>query len=156
MTVEFTIETTIIAPIEAVWASSLSIDAHLASMSVSSERVVGGVATGQIALDETVTWRARHFGVLWTMTSKITELSAPDRFVDEQERGPFRSFRHEHRFTSVGASTNMVDQIRFVAPLGPLGRAVETVILARYLRTLIGDRNQYLKSALERRQSDLS
>jgi ligand-binding SRPBCC domain-containing protein len=156
MTVEFTIETTIIAPIEAVWASSLSIDAHLASMSASSERVVGGVATGQIALDESVTWRARHFGVLWTMTSKITELYAPDRFVDEQVRGPFRSFRHEHRFTSVGASTNMVDQIRFVAPLGPLGRAVETVILARYLRTLIGDRNQYLKSALERRQSDLS
>jgi ligand-binding SRPBCC domain-containing protein len=150
MTVEFTIETMIKAPVDAVWASSLSIDAHLASMSASSERVVGGVATGQIALGETVTWRARHFGVTWTMTSKISELSAPDRFVDEQVRGPFQSFRHEHQFTSVGAATKLVDHVRFVAPLGPLGRAVESLVLGPYLRTLIGDRNNYLKAMLER------
>jgi ligand-binding SRPBCC domain-containing protein len=32
------------------------------------------------------------------MTSRITEWSRPERFVDEQVRGPFAAFRHEHLF----------------------------------------------------------
>jgi ligand-binding SRPBCC domain-containing protein len=38
-----------------------------------------------------------HFGVPITMTSRITRMSPPRLFVDEQVRGPFRSFHHEHR-----------------------------------------------------------
>jgi hypothetical protein len=86
MSVEFSIQTEIAASLDAVWAASLSIDAHLESMSSSGERVVAGVSSGQIGLGETVTWRARHFGVMWTMTSQITELRWPEWFVDEQLR----------------------------------------------------------------------
>jgi ligand-binding SRPBCC domain-containing protein len=149
MSVEFTLYTEIAAPCEVVWAVSLSIDAHLASMSASGERVLVGVSSGQIGLGETVTWRARHFGVPWTMTSRITELRSPDWFVDEEVRGPFHSFRHEHRFTAIPGGSTMEDHVHFVAPLGVLGRAVEAVILGRYLRKLIIDRNAFLKKALE-------
>jgi ligand-binding SRPBCC domain-containing protein len=149
MSVEVSLETEIAASCDAVWAASLSIDAHLASMSSSGERVVGGVAFGQIGLGETVTWRARHFGVTWTMTSEITELRLPEWFVDEQLRGPFHSFRHEHRFTAFPGGTTMADHVHFVAPLGVLGRAVEIAILGSYLRKLIIDRNTFLKQSLE-------
>ena len=33
------------------------------------------------------------------------------QFVDEQVRGPFRSFRHEHRFDDVAGVTTMTDSI---------------------------------------------
>jgi ligand-binding SRPBCC domain-containing protein len=149
MTVEFVLETEIAAPPADVCAASLSIDAHLASMSASGERAIGGVTSGQIGLGETVTWRARHLGVTWTMTSKITALNAPESFVDEQVRGPFRSFRHEHRFEATEAGTTMVDHIRFTAPLGLLGRIAEAAVLGRYLPKLIADRNRHLKQTLE-------
>lgn len=53
---------------------SLSIDAHIKSMAHSRERAIAGVTSGRIGLGETVTWRARHFGIWFTMTSKITAL----------------------------------------------------------------------------------
>jgi ligand-binding SRPBCC domain-containing protein len=150
VTVEFEVTTEIAAAVQRVFDLSLDIDAHLASMSDSSERAVAGVTTGQIGLGEEVTWKARHFGVVWTMTSRITELDAPTRFVDEQVRGPFRRFRHEHRFEPEDEVTLMSDLIAFDAPFGPVGRAAEILALGRYIPHLIAERNQYPKQAAER------
>lgn len=150
MTVMFDLETRIAAPPGAVFDASLDIDAHLASMEESGEEAVGGVTSGLIGLGETVTWRAKHFGITWKMTSKITELERPIRFVDEQQRGPFRRFHHEHVFEPTAAGTLMRDHIEFDAPLGPLGDLVERLILGSYLPKLIVERNQYLRDELER------
>ena len=74
-------------------------------------------------------------------------MDKPDYFVDEQVRGPFRSFRHVHEFTNDAAGTLMVDRIEFTAPFGPLGRLAEKLFLARYFRNLIESRNQHLTAA---------
>jgi Uncharacterized conserved protein len=134
MTVEFECGTSIPAPVEAVFALALSIDAHVASMQSSRERAVAGVTTGQIGLGQQVTWRAWHFGVRWTMTNRITELDPPNSFVDEQVRGPFETFRHTHTFEPSGRATTMVDRVVFTAPFGPLGAVAETVLRRRLLR----------------------
>nr|WP_029088084.1 SRPBCC family protein [Brevibacterium album] len=126
---------------------SLSIDAHLSSMTRSGERAVAGVTSGQITCGESVTWRARHFGVMWTMTSRIEVLEAPHRFVDAQVAGPFRSFRHEHIFEPEGGGTRMLDRVALSAPLG--GRLVERAVLMPYLRRLIRMRNRHLLTLLE-------
>lgn len=147
-----TFERTTLLPlaVEAAFDLSLNIDAHLGSMADSGERVVAGVAEGIIAHGEFVTWKARHFGVTWTMTSKITEWDRPHRFVDEQERGPFKSFWHEHVFTPVEGGTQLSDRVRFEAPLGVLGRIAERVVLGRYMPHLIEVRNEYLVTAAGR------
>jgi len=129
---------------------SLSVEAHLRSMARSRERAVGAVTSGTLTLDDEVTWRAWHFGVPWTMTSRITEYDPPHRFVDEQVRGPFRAFRHEHLFTESGDGTVMTDRVTFTAPFGVLGRVTERVVLRRYLAHLIGARNRYLSAATAR------
>ncbi|WP_308798832.1 SRPBCC family protein [Agromyces silvae] len=123
------------------------IDAHVASMARSRERAIGGVTTGRIGLGEEVTWRAWHFGVPFRMTSRITELDPPFRFVDEQVSGPFASFRHEHTYTEYAGGTLMLDRVRFAAPFGLLGRAAE-VVLGPYLRRLIAARNAHLASTI--------
>jgi ligand-binding SRPBCC domain-containing protein len=143
--VEFECRTRLPTDVETAFYRSLSIDAHTASMARSRERAVGGVTSGIIGLGQEVTWRAWHFGVPIRMTSRITELNRPDFFSDEQVRGPFRSFRHEHRFeTGDDDGTLMIDRVRFAAPFGPLGRAAELVV-GPYLRRLIERRNAYLR-----------
>ncbi|MGA7203019.1 MAG: SRPBCC family protein [Specibacter sp.] len=144
MTAQFRIETQTELPLELLFERSLSIDDHLASMAASGERAVAGVTEGQIGLSESVTWRARHFGVTFAMTSLITEFQAPHRFVDQQLKGPFKDFHHEHRFSRAGGVTTMTDVITFTAPFGPLGRLVERLVLRRYLQHLIGERNAFL------------
>ena len=161
--VRIRLETVIDAPPAACFALSLSVDAHTASMSRSAERIVGGVSTGQMREGETVTWRARHFGIPWRMTSRISEYDAPRRFVDEQVTGPFSRWWHEHRFeeippgdgaagdpTAIRTSTRMIDVAEFEAPLGVLGRIAERLVLRRYMSRLLQRRNRWLAEQLER------
>ena len=146
MVSSFTVVTRARVPVEELFDASLSIDAHVASMAESGERAIGGVTGGLIGLGESVTWRARHLGVWFTMPSKITELERPHRFVDAQTRGPFRSFRHEHVLTRDGDVTVMVDTLTIGSPV--FGRLAERVVLVPYLRRLIRQRNQHLLEAL--------
>ena len=121
----------------------MDIDLHVASMAGSRERAIGGVTSGRIGLGEEVTWRTRQFGVPITMTSRITELEAPNWFVDEQVRGPFRSFRHEHALIAEGDGTLMIDHVVLEAPLGRLS---ESVVGPR-LQRLIAERNAFLAAS---------
>ena len=150
MTVEFTLTTSIAAPIERVFELSLDIDSHIASMAASNERAIAGVTTGHIGLGEEVTWRARHFGIPFTMTSRVTELDRPHHFVDQQVKGPFRRFRHEHEFLASDDVTQVLDRIRFDAPLGFIGRLVERAFLGRYMEKLIEARNGHIRAEASR------
>lgn len=146
----FELRTQLAAPPARCFELSLSVDAHTASMSSSGEHAVDGITSGQMSLGDTVTWRARHFGVWFRMTSAITAYEYPARFVDEQTRGPFATWRHEHRFKP-GASggTEMIDVIEFRSPGGPIGSLVDRAFLARYMAKLIAQRNVWLRQTLE-------
>ncbi len=128
-----------------------SIDAHKDSMAHSREKAVAGVTSGLISFEEEVTWRAWHFGLPLRMTSRITQMEAPDSFVDEQVKGPFKSFRHIHEFSQDAKGTIMIDRIEFAAPFGPVGLLVEKLALARYMRKLIETRNRHLTEELTHR-----
>jgi ligand-binding SRPBCC domain-containing protein len=146
------LQTVIAAPIGDCFELSLSVDAHAASMSASGEHAAGGVTTGVMKLGDTVTWRARHFGILVCMTSAITEYEYPSRFVDEQQRGPFRRWRHEHTFTAMpDGRTQMTDVVEFQSPLGPAGWIADRLVLDRYMPRLLRQRNSWLKASLEAR-----
>lgn len=133
---------------EQCFTLSLSVDAHLSSMSGSGERVVGGVRSGTLVLGDEVTWRARHFGLPFTMTSRITSYERPRRFVDEQVAGPFRTWWHEHTFEPHSAGTLMTDRALLASPAGPLGRLTDRLVLTRYMTRLLRQRNAWLAEAL--------
>jgi len=143
------LETFVAAPIAHVFDVARDIDLHQRSMAHTGERAVDGRTAGLIGLGETVTWQARHFGRTWSLTSRIVVFEPPKRFVDEQVSGPFRSFRHEHRFEPVAGGTLMIDEWRHEAPLGPLGRLVDRLILDRYMRGLLETRNASLKGVAD-------
>ncbi|PSS44512.1 cyclase [Arthrobacter woluwensis] len=146
--ISFSEEIRIAARPEEVFGLSLDVDAHTRSMADSGERAVAGVTTGRMGPGDIVTWRARHFGVPIRMTSRITGYREPSHFVDEQLGGPFRFWRHEHRFTPDDGGTLLRDDITFAAPLGPLGRLAE-LVLRWYMPQLIRQRNEFLKAAAE-------
>ncbi|MFN8019939.1 MAG: SRPBCC family protein [Acidimicrobiales bacterium] len=145
------LRTEIDASVEVVFDLARSIDAHLGSMGKSREQAIAGVTSGLIGFGEQVTWKATHFGMPFKMTSKVTAMTAPHLFVDEQLKGPFQRFRHEHRFERRGVATLMIDIIDFTSPVGPAGRIVDLVILERYMAKLIKERNEFLKTAAETR-----
>ena len=143
----FTIQTVAAVDPDVLFDLSLDVDAHLASMRDSGERAIGGVTSGRIGLGESVTWRARHFGLWFEMTSQITALERPARFVDEQIDGPFKSFRHEHVFEQDGDHTTLTDIVTLASPV--FGAVAERLVLVPYLRRLIRHRNAHLVARLD-------
>ena len=143
------LQTVINAPIERVFDLARDIDFHQRSVAHTAERAIGGRTSGLIAPGETVTWEARHFGRRWTLTSRIVDSDRPRRFIDEQTAGPFRSFRHEHRFEPAEGGTLMTDDWEHQSPLGPIGRLVDRFVLDRYMRGLLELRNAGLKREAE-------
>ncbi|GAL83981.1 hypothetical protein Fleli_0298 [Sporocytophaga myxococcoides] len=128
---------------------SRSIELHQISTKKSEEKVIAGKMSGLISLHETVTWKARHFGLWLQLTSKITEFKSPDFFVDEMVSGPFKSFRHEHIFEVNQGRTIMTDRFDFQSPLGVLGRIVNVLFLKSYMEKLLFERNKVIKEHAE-------
>ncbi len=144
------VETKIAAPIERCFLLSLSIDLHTESAAQTDERAVAGVTHGLIGPNETVTWRGRHFGFMLTHKTLISKYEAPFHFQDIMLKGMFRSFEHDHYFEVTGSGeTLMRDELRFVAPLGPLGWIAETFVLRRYFEKFLVQRNSTIKEIAE-------
>jgi ligand-binding SRPBCC domain-containing protein len=58
--------------------------------------------------------RVRGFPVRWR--TKITSWEPPFCFVDEQLRGPYRLWVHEHRFESRDGGTIVRDRVHYAVP----------------------------------------
>ena len=142
--------TTIInAPVARCFDLARSIDLHKLSTEGTNEEAIAGVTTGLIAKNQEVTWRARHFGMTQTLSSRITEFERPYHFRDEMIKGAFKSIKHDHIFRETEVGTVMKDKFYFESPGWILGRFVNRLILTSYLRSLLTKRNQMIKSIAE-------
>ncbi|MEJ1240958.1 SRPBCC family protein [Chryseolinea sp. T2] len=147
-TIELT--TTINAPIERCFDLSRSIELHKHSTAGTEEEAIAGVTSGLIGHGEHVTWRARHFGIVQTLTSKITQFERPHHFRDEMTEGIFKMICHDHLFESQGKQiTVMKDVFRFESPGGLFGALFNKIMLEDYLRNFIVRRNQIIKTVAE-------
>ncbi|HYZ92133.1 MAG TPA: NAD(P)H-binding protein [Actinomycetota bacterium] len=142
------LETKIAAPPARCFGLAIDVDVHL-SVPGARETVDGGVRSGRMSLGDHVTWRSTRFGLPVRLTSLITEYDDPRLFVDEMQSGPFRSWRHVHRFESSDGGTRMVDEVEYSLPLGPLGRVADAVFVRRYMTKLLRDQNAHIKRLAE-------
>ena len=143
------LKTLIKEDIKVVFDLARSIDLHMLSTEQTNEKAIAGKTSGLIELGEFVTWRAKHFGVYQTLTTKITVLEKPRLFVDEQTKGIFKSFRHEHLFEETEKGTLMVDKFEYESPLGFLGRLMDWLIIKNYMIDFLKKRNLTIKRVAE-------
>ncbi len=144
--------TLIHAPIERCFDLSRSVEVHVLGNVHFGEQAVAleGHASGLLGLGDEVTWRARHFGVRQRLTSRITRFDPPHAFQDTMLRGAFAHMQHDHFFRArTGGWTEMRDVFRFAAPLPVLGIIAERMVLERYMRNLLHERNDVIKQVAE-------
>jgi ligand-binding SRPBCC domain-containing protein len=143
------LETTIDAPIEICFNLSRSAELHMISTSKTNEYVVNGRNTGLFELNDTVTWRARHFGIFQTLGMKITEMNFPYSFEDRMLNGAFKSICHKHSFKTIEDGTLMTDTFMYEVPFGAFGSLFDKIILKSYMTKLLKERNEVIKNYAE-------
>ena len=86
--------------------------------------------------DYTIRWLA----IKMKWHARISEYLPPERFSDEQVRGPYALWKHLHTFESVSGGTLMRDSITYRLPLGLAGEIVHKFIVQRQLREIFSYR----------------
>lgn len=71
-----------------------------------------------------IRYRFRLRGISARWDSEITAWEPPLRFVDEQRRGPFRRWAHEHTFLARDGHTIARDDVAYAVPGGRLLHAL--------------------------------
>ena len=86
-------------------------------------------------------YRVRLRGLPMRWRSEITAWQPPRRFVDEQRRGPYRMWVHEHTFEARDGGTLARDMVRYAVPGGVIA---QRLFVARDLRRIFDYRNAAL------------
>ena len=97
-----------------------------------------------------IDYRIRVRGIPMKWRSEITVWEPPYRFVDEQLRGPYRLWHHEHRFSEVDGGTKVEDRVKY-AVLG--GSLVDRWFVAPDVGRIFDYRQQRLHELFASRQS---
>jgi len=137
------------APQDIVFDLHRNIGLHKVSMEHFKEEVVGGIRSGLINKDETVTWKGKHLFKTRFFTSKITEMKPFETFTDKMIKGDFKFFEHQHFFKPVDNGTIVIDIINYETPYGWIGQLVNKFYLNSYLEKLIDNRNRVIKQYAE-------
>lgn len=84
--------------------------------------------------------RIRGVPVRWQ--SEITAWEPSTRFVDEQRRGPYKFWRHEHRFEPCDGGTRVLDEVHYGVPGGAI---IHWLVVGRDVRKIFAYRQQRLR-----------
>lgn len=93
-----------------------------------------------------IDYRLKVHGIPIGWRSEVTAWEPPHRFIDEQRRGPYRQWVHEHRFTEVDGGTQVDDQVTY-AVLG--GSLIQKLFVAPDLEKIFAFRQERLPDLFE-------
>jgi ligand-binding SRPBCC domain-containing protein len=90
-------------------------------------------------------YRLRIHGVPVRWRTRIVEWDPPHRFVDVQERGPYKLWHHTHRFVASGDGTTMTDDVEYALPFGVLGALVNWLQVRRDVKQIFDHRGRQVE-----------
>lgn len=83
-----------------------------------------------------IDYRLRLHRVPLRWRTRIEDWRPGERFADRQLSGPYRHWHHTHEFEPCDGGTLMRDVVRYVLPLGPLGRLARALVVRRDLERI--------------------
>ncbi len=98
----------------------------------------------RLAAGARIDYQLKLYGVPVKWATLIERWEPPYTFIDVQLRGPYRVWRHTHRFLAEGAGTRIVDDVDYELPLGPVGRLVEALWAGREVAKIFNYRAEVI------------
>ena len=93
-----------------------------------------------------IAYRLKIRGIPVRWRTRIAVWDPPHRFIDEQFRGPYRLWIHEHSFTEVSGGTNCDDHVRYATVGGTL---INKLFVERDVRQIFAYRSARLQEIFQ-------
>jgi ligand-binding SRPBCC domain-containing protein len=99
-------------------------------------------APEKIQTGSLIKYRLRIHGVPVRWTTEIAAWNPPHSFIDVQLSGPYKLWRHEHKFIAARGGTMLTDVVQYALPFGPLGKLVHRLFVRRDVERIFEFRSQ--------------
>lgn len=126
------------APLETVW-KYFSGAGNLQSITPEymNFRVTSGELPEEIYAGMIITYTVSPLlGIPLFWMTEITQVVPGKYFIDEQRRGPYSLWHHQHHFEERNGGTFMRDIVHYQLPLGILGEAANVIFVKRQLQSI--------------------
>lgn len=74
--------------------------------------------------------------------TEITQVRPMEYFIDEQVRGPFSLWHHQHHFRETDDGVEMTDLVHYKIPFGMLGSSIASPVVQKKLKQIFDYRFQ--------------
>lgn len=81
-------------------------------------------------------------GIKLNWVTEITQISTGKFFIDEQRRGPYRIWHHEHHFKRVEGGVEMRDILYYAVPLGFIGKLANLIFVRNKVKQIFSFREK--------------
>lgn len=81
-----------------------------------------------------------HIPLQWC--TEITHVKEGEFFVDEQRKGPYKFWHHQHHIHAIPGGTEMLDIVHYEAPMGFLGEMITPWFITPKLEAIFDYRYQ--------------
>lgn len=132
------------ASLEKVWAffsnakNLLEVTPPHLNLKVTNEVYGDAVYAGQV-----MTYDVKPLlGIPLSWMTEITHVNAPRYFVDEQRKGPYTLWHHQHHFKAIEGGTEMTDLVHYRVPFGFIGSIANALVVKKELRKIFAYRYQ--------------
>jgi ligand-binding SRPBCC domain-containing protein len=94
-----------------------------------------------------IDYRISLYGIPFFWKTLITEWNPPHKFVDQQLKGPYVLWHHEHCFEQKDGYTLMTDRVHFLSPGGFLEPLINRFFVEKKVREIFAYREERFKEA---------
>ena len=81
-------------------------------------------------------------GIPLAWMTEITHVEPQKYFVDEQRKGPYKLWHHQHHFKEIEGGVEMIDLVHYRLPAGILGNLANALVIKKELRKIFSYRYQ--------------
>ena len=78
--------------------------------------------------------------------TEITHVVPMKYFVDEQRKGPYALWQHQHHFKQIEGGVEMTDIVHYKNPLGFLGNLANTLFVKKKLEEIFRHRYEAVEN----------
>ena len=92
---------------------------------------------GSIYAGQLIEYKVRPLlGIPLYWMTEITSVDELNSFTDEQRKGPYRVWKHQHYFKQIEGGVEMTDIVHYQLPYGILGKMMHGITVKKKLKAL--------------------
>lgn len=93
-----------------------------------------------------ITYKVRPaLGIKLGWVTEITQINHRKYFIDEQRRGPYSIWHHEHHFKEVKGGVEMRDILYYAIPFGFLGKIANLIFVRNKVKQIFSFRKKLIE-----------